>query len=104
MKKKLTNEYLDNEEKKIEKLLKKANIDESGIYNYYKEFCGNKKQKSVRLTILDDKTYMIINENIIPAENFDSYFIENFLRFSLKRIDEKTFGNTFISRISIFST
>ena len=34
---------------------------------------------------------MIINENIIPAENFDSYFIENFLRFSLKRIDEKTF-------------
>ena len=89
--KKLTNEYLDNEEKKIEKLLKKANIDESGIYNYDEEFCGNKKQKSVRLTILDDKTYMIINENIIPAENFDSYFIENFLRFSLKRIDEKTF-------------
>ena len=34
---------------------------------------------------------MIINENLIHADNFDSYFIENFLRFSLKLIDQKTF-------------
>lgn len=89
--KKLTNEYLDNEEKKIEKLLEEANIEESGIYHYDEEFCGNKKLKTVRLTILDDKTYMIINENEIPEDYFDSYFIENFLRFSFKRINQTTF-------------
>ena len=37
------------------------------------------------------KLIMIINENTIPEELFDSYFVENFLRFSLKRIDESTF-------------
>ena len=85
----LTEEYLSQAEKELEELLK--DIPESGIYHYDEEFCGNKHNKVVRLTILDDKTYKIINENIISHKMFDYYFVENFIRFSLKDINQSTF-------------
>lgn len=82
-------EFLSKTEKELEELLK--DIPESGIYHYDEEFCGNKNNKTVRLTILDDKTYKIINENIVSQKIFDYYFVENFIRFSLKDIKPSTF-------------
>ena len=49
-KNKSTEEYLSQAEKELEELLK--DIPESGIYHYDEEFCGNKLNKTVRLTIL----------------------------------------------------
>ena len=77
--------------RKLKSYLKKLILKNQTYIITTKNFAVIKIKKTVRLTILDDKTYMIINENVIPADNFDSYFIENFLRFSFKRIDEKTF-------------
>ena len=94
---KSTEEYLSQTEKELEELLK--DIPESGIYHYDEEFCGNKLNKIVRLTILDDKTYKIINENIISQEIFDYYFVENFIRFSLKDINQSTFETPLYPRL-----
>ena len=68
----------------IEKLLKEKNIGLSGVYNYDEEFLGNKNQKFARLSLIDANTGVIINDQKIPKELFDSYFMEIFIKYSLK--------------------
>ena len=54
------------------------------MYCYDEEFIGNKNQKYARLTLIDSNTRVIINDQKIPKEQFDSYFVEIFLTYSLK--------------------
>lgn len=68
----------------IEKLLKEKNMGLSGVYNYDEEFLGNKNQKFARLSLIDANTGVIINDQKIPKELFDSYFMEIFIKYSLK--------------------
>ena len=68
----------------IEKLLKEKNIGLSGVYCYDEEFLGNKNQKYARLSLIDANTKVIINDQKIPKELFDSYFMETFIKYSLK--------------------
>ena len=70
--------------KGIQNLLKEKNIQLSGVYNYDEEFIGDKNQDYVRLTLIDANTLVIINHLKIPKEMFDPYFIEIFLKYSLK--------------------
>ena len=79
--------YFDYSKKKhegIKKLLKEKNMELSGVYNYDEEFIGNKNQKYARLTLMDANTHVIINDQKIPKEQFNSDFIEIFLKYSLK--------------------
>ena len=76
--------YSQEKRKGIQKLLKEKNIELSGVYNYDEEFIGNKNQKYARLTLLDANTQVIINDQKIPKEQFNSDFIEIFLTYSLK--------------------
>ena len=83
-KKKRHKKYSQEKRKGIRKLLKEKEIGLSGVYNYDEEFIGNKKQKYARLTLLDANTHVIINDQKIPKEQFNSDFIEIFLTYSLK--------------------
>lgn len=83
-KKKIYRNYYQSKRKGIEKLLKEKNIGLSGVYDYDEEFIGNKNQKYVRLSLIDTNTRVIINDQKIPKEQFNSQFIEIFLTYSLK--------------------
>lgn len=68
----------------IDKLLKKKNTELSGVFCYDEEFIGNKNKKYARLSLIDANTRVIINDQKIPKELFDSYSMETFIKYSLK--------------------
>ena len=76
-------EFIENEEKEIQIELKKQNIKPSGIIHYDEEFFTKNKEKYVRLTLLDSKTRLILNDQIINQTQFNIDFIETFLKYSL---------------------
>ena len=83
-KKKRYPEYSQAKHKGIEKLLKDKTMKLSGVYCYDEEFLGDKNHKYVRLSLIDANTKVIINDHKIPKELFDSYYMETFLKYSLK--------------------
>ena len=66
----LIDQYLQNEEKRVKKLIQESNIKPSGFYNYDEEFIKINKEIYVRMTIIDAHTRLIINDQIIMREEF----------------------------------
>lgn len=82
-------QFIEKEEKTIQKEIKKRNITSSGIIHYDEEFFTKNKEKYVRLTLLDSKTRLILNDQIILQNQFDIDFIEIFLKYSLENQKRK---------------
>ena len=77
-------EYLSKKEEKIRQMLKERNIEFSGIIGYDESFFSINGEKYVRTTSIDSQNHMILNDQIMKAEDFDKYFIEIFMTYSLK--------------------
>ena len=80
----LISQYLHKEENRINKLIKKLNIQPSGFYNYDEEFLKISKEIYVRMTIIDAHTRLIINDQIIIKEEFTKETIKKYFKESLK--------------------
>ena len=90
-------QFIEKENKKIQNEIKNKKIESSGILHYDEEYFTKNKEKYVRLTILDSKTRLILNDQIILQDQFDIDFIEIFLKYSLENQKRKiliTDGNT----------
>ena len=82
---------MSRKEEKILKILKERNIEFSGIVGYDESFFFINGEKYVRTTSIDSQNHMILNDQIIKAEDFDKYFIEIFITYSLK--DLRAYSN-----------
>ena len=84
-------QYLSKKEEKITQILKERNIEFSGIVGYDESFFFINGEKYVRTTSIDSQNHMILNDQIMKSEDFDKYFIEIFITYSLK--DLTTYSN-----------
>lgn len=69
-------------EKQLEEI-KQLNIKPSGHYGYDEQYVFVNGDLFLRMTIMDNKTNLIINEDIISYEQFDKHTIKRFLEKSL---------------------
>ena len=88
--KELSPQYIYNKEQEILKEIKKLNIKPSGYYSYDEEFIKINKKIYVRLALIDVHTKMIINDELIPKNQFNKEYIEKFLKESTDGIKLKT--------------
>ena len=88
--KELSPQYIYNKEQKILKEIEKLNIKPSGYYSYDEEFIKINKKIYVRLALIDVHTKIIINDELIPKEQFNKEYIEKFLKESTEGIKLKT--------------
>ena len=88
--KELSPQYIYNKEQEILKEIKKLNIKPSGYYSYDEEFIKINKKIYVRLALIDVHTKIIINDELIPKEQFNKEYIEKFLKESTEGIKLKT--------------
>ncbi len=79
-----SDQLLTKKEEKIQIMLKERNIECSGIIGYDESFFFISGEKYVRTTSLDSQNHMILNDQIMKKEDFDKYFIEIFMTYSLK--------------------
>ena len=86
----LIDQILHQKEQKLSEKIKKLNIKSSGIYCYDEEFIKINKSIYVRMTIIDYKTKIIINDQIIPKNQFQQKTIQKFLKESLKGLKINT--------------
>ena len=82
-------EFLEKEEKKLEKSLKKAGIKPSGVYHYDEQYLFVNGKLYIRLVILDNKTNMIIAKKLIHSTEFNKNFVRNFLKNNLEGLPLK---------------
>ena len=75
--KELSPQYIYNKEQEILKEIKKLNIKPSGYYSYDEEFIKINKKIYVRLALIDVHNKIIINDELIPKEQFNKEYIEN---------------------------
>ena len=85
---------MSKKEEKINQIIKERNIEFSGIIGYDESFFFINGEKYVRTTSIDNKNHMILNDQIIKAEDFDKYFIEIFMTYSLKDLTAYSNPNT----------
>lgn len=86
----LSPQYIYNKEQEILKKIKKLEIRPSGYYHYDEEFIKISKKIYVRLALIDAHTKMIINDELIPKEQFNKEYIEKFLKESTREIKLNT--------------
>lgn len=82
--------YLSMNIKEIQEMIVDGEIEFSGFVHYDEEFLWIKHQPYVRLTLLDAKNKLIIEDNVIPREFFSKTFIKSFLETSLQNMNVKT--------------
>ena len=80
----LMDSLIQEKEQKLLNEIKKLNIKPSGIYCYDEEFIKINKSIYVRMTITDYETKIIINDQIIPKDEFQRKTIKKFYKESLK--------------------
>ena len=73
----LSPQYIYNKEQKILNQIKKLEIKPSGYYNYDKEFIKISDKIYVRLALIDAHTKMIINDELIPKDQFNKNTLKN---------------------------
>lgn len=88
--KELTPQYIHKKEQEIFKQIKKLDIKPSGYYHYDEEFIKISKKIYVRLALIDACTKMIINDELIPKNQFNKEYIEKFLKESTEGIKLNT--------------
>ena len=79
---------MSKKEEKINQIIEERNIEFSGIFGYDESFFFIDGEKYVRTTSIDTKNHMILNDQIMKAEDFDKYFIEIFMTYSLKDLTD----------------
>lgn len=67
--------------------IKKLNIKPSGHYGYDEQYIFINDVLFLRMTIIDNNTNLIINENVVSHEDFDKNTIKEFLETSLKGLE-----------------
>ena len=67
----------------IRKDIRNGNMPFSGVISYDEEFIWIKHQPHVRLTIIDNKSRIIIADVVIPREYFTAKYIKQFFKVSL---------------------
>ena len=80
--KELSPQYIYNKEQEILKEIEKLNIKPIGYYSYDEEYIKINKNIYVRLALIDVHTKMIINDELIPKNQFNKEYIEIFLKES----------------------
>ena len=83
-------EYTSINIQKLQEEILNGNIEFSGIVHYDEEYLWIKHQPYVRLTLLDAKNKLIIEDTVIPRYNFSKNYIKLFLETSLKNLEVKT--------------
>ena len=81
---KKSEEYLSKKEEKITQMIQARNIEFSGIFGYDESFFTINGEKYLHTTSIDTQNHMILNDQIMKYEDFDKYFIEIFMTYSLK--------------------
>ncbi len=69
---KYSESFITQKEENLQKIIKEANIEPSGIYHYDEEYFFENGINMVRLTIIDAVTNLIINDQVISQEDFDN--------------------------------
>ena len=82
-------EYLSISILELQEKIRDGEINFSGFVHYDEEFLWIKHQPYVRLTLLDAKNKLIIEDSVIPREFFTKEFIKEFLENSLKNLEVK---------------
>ena len=80
----LIDQLIQEKEQKILYEIQKLNIKASGIYCYDEEYIKINKSVYVRITSIDYKTKIIINDQIISKDKFQQKTIKKFFKESLK--------------------
>ena len=88
--KELSPQYIYNKEQEILKQIEKLNIKPSGYYSYDEEYIKINNKIYVRLALIDVHTKMIINDELIPKNQFNKEYIEKFLKQSTGEIKLET--------------
>jgi len=76
-------EFFEKEEKKIQEELEKAGIEPSGVYHYDEQYLFVSTELYLRLSILDNKTKMIIAEELVSSKEFNKKFVKKFITSNL---------------------
>ena len=92
-------EYTSMSIQELQEEILNGNIEFSGIVHYDEEYLWIKHQPYVRLTLLDAKNKLIIEDRVIPRYNFTKEYIKLFLEVSLENLEVKTNCNRWISCI-----
>ena len=79
-----------NDIKKIEEDIQTSKIQLSGVIHYDEQFLWVKHQPHVRLTIIDAGSRVILQDIVIPREEFNKYFIKKFLIESIEGLEIDT--------------
>ena len=74
----------------VEEDLRNGKIELGQVGNYDEEFAWYKHQPVVRLTLLDYKTKLILNDIIIPRNEFNREYIKMFIQKSIEGLDYHT--------------
>lgn len=80
-------DVIDEILEKQELTIKKLNIKPSGHYGYDEQYIFINNVLFLRMTIIDNNTNLIINEDIVSHEDFDKDTIKVFLEDSLKDLE-----------------
>ena len=83
-------EYTSISIQELQEQILNGNIQFSGIVHYGEEYLWIKHQPYVRLTLLDAKNKLIIEDTVIPRHNFSKNYIKLFLEASLEDLEVKT--------------
>ena len=83
-------EYTSMSIQELQEEILNGNIEFSGIVHYDEEYLWIKHQPYVRLTLLDAKNKLIIEDTVIPRYNFTKDYIKLFLEASLENLEVKT--------------
>jgi hypothetical protein len=75
--------YLGKIEREIDAKIKKEKIDFSGVYNYDEQYVFINGELTLRLTILDNKTRLVVAYTLINSSNFNKKVVENFIHSNL---------------------
>jgi predicted nucleic acid-binding Zn-ribbon protein len=81
--------YLLNMEKKIEREIEEQNIDFSGVYNYDEQYVHIGGELNLRLTLLDNETKMVIEDDIIHWSQFNKKTVKKFIQNNLENLPLK---------------
>jgi len=81
--KELADDYLAKKEKEIAKMIEKLGIEPEGVYHYDEQVLWVSTHLKLRMTIIDAKNNLIINEEVVDSEDFDKHTIKKFLKGSL---------------------
>ena len=74
----------------IQNDIKKGIIELSGVIHYDEQYLWVKHQPYVRLTIIDAGSRVILQDIVIPREEFNKYFIKKFLTESIGGLEIDT--------------